>query len=301
MEFSNNSHLFGAFAALLSAFSWAISALLFAQISHSINALAINLVKGVVAIACLALLVMPIPVATISSQQWVYLGLSGILGIAIGDTLYFLTLKQLGARLTLLMSTLIPLVAAVGAVVIFSEKLSAMAVLGLGITLCSVFYVMWSRAERSNSDKNIPFGLILGVVFITTEASAILLTKAAVIELDSVLVTFLRQVIGVAGLTFWLLSTKQLTENVNQLFKEKKYYPRLLLASVIGGVVGTWLSIYALKVTHASVAVILNSTSPLFIIPLSIWVLREKVPKSSQIGAFIAVAGIIIYFLQLKG
>ena len=300
MEFSTAEHFIGASAAILSALCWAVSALLFAQISQSISAISLNLVKGLVAIVCLSLITFPIILSVITTNQWLFLALSGLLGIAIGDTLYFVTLRQLGARLTLLMSTLIPVVTASIAVFLFSENLGVTAALGLALTIGSVFYVMWSKAERTDKAKNIPFGLSLGMLFITTESSAILLTKAAVLEMDSVLVTFIRQVIGVAGLVFWMMATRTFVENTKPLtaLKTKKW--RLIGASIIGGVLGTWLSVYALKMTYASVAVVLNSVSPLFIIPLSMWILKEDVPRSSQIGAFIAVFGIVIYFLQIN-
>lgn len=299
MDPAGFNHLLGASAALLSALSWAISALIFAKLSHSISALSMNWFKGVVAITCLLVLVFPLNLMQISFYQWIFLLLSGLLGIAIGDTLYFHTLKHLGARLTLLLSTLIPLVTALGAIVIFNERLSLFAAIGLMITLCSVFAVLWSKAEKQNKQDKLSVGVVVGLVFVTTEASAILLTKAAVLELDSLLVTFIRQVVGVAGITLWLLATQQMRTTVSVIATQKSHIFSLITAAIIGGFIGTWLSVYALKATYASAAVILNSTSPLFVIPLTIWFMRESVPKSSIYGTFVALVGIIIYFVQI--
>ena len=74
---------------------------------------------------------------------------------------------------------------------------------------------------------------------------------------------------------------------------------RLLLASVIGAFLGTWLSVAALKYTHAAVAVTLNSTSPLFVLPLAMLMLKEQISWRAVSGAFVAITGVAVYFFSL--
>ena len=74
----------------------------------------------------------------------------------------------------------------------------------------------------------------------------------------------------------------------------------LLIAAVIGAFLGTWLSIIALKYTHAAVAATLNSTSPLFILPLAVLMLKERISSREILGALIAVSGVGIYFGSLS-
>ena len=243
MTIEGFDHILGALAALTSAFCWAVSALLFGRLSHALSAISINWFKGLVAMACLMALVVPLSISQISLPQWAYLVLSGLLGITLGDTLYFLTLRRLGSRLTLLLSNLIPLVTAAGAAWIFRESLNTPAILGLTITFVSVFYVLWSKAERHRSAGFHLRGVLLGIVFISTESSAILLTKAAVLELDSLVVTFLRQTVGVLGITFWLLSQNKLLASLRELRQQREKSVILLVAAVVGGFLGTWLSV----------------------------------------------------------
>ncbi|GAH50516.1 unnamed protein product, partial [marine sediment metagenome] len=60
---------------------------------------------------------------------------------------------------------------------------------------------------------------------------------------------------------------------------------------------GFWLSLLALKYIDASIASTLNSTTPLFILPMVAIILKEKVSIQAILGAAIAVGGIALIFM----
>ena len=59
-----------------------------------------NLFKGIVAIVCLGLLTIAFGVADVSDDAFFLLALSGLVGICLGDTLYFLTIKDASDNLS---------------------------------------------------------------------------------------------------------------------------------------------------------------------------------------------------------
>jgi len=296
---SSISHLLGALAALTSALLWAVAAVLFGQIGREMTAKAMNLAKGLVALFCLVIFIFPEPFVNLRQETFWVLALSGILGICIGDTLYLLSIQRLGARLTLLVGTLIPVVTAIAAVFLFQEFMGISAYLSLILTVLGVSYVLWSKAEKSHQKILWTSGLTVAGLFVLTESSGILLTKWAVIEMDSLEATFIRQVWGVVGLTIWGLLARELVSDFLPLKNNPFLLKKLILTSFIGAFLGTWLSVLALKLTYASVAVALNSTSPIFVLLISGLFLSEKIPRSSIIGAIVAVLGVILYFLQM--
>jgi len=299
MESSFN-HLLGAFAALGSAFLWAVAAILFGQVGQQLTARAMNLAKGLVALLCLVLFVLPNPFVDLSQASFWMLALSGLLGISLGDTLYLLCIQRLGARLTLLIGTLIPVVTAVIAVFAFQEFMGVSAYLSLMLTIVGVGFVLWNKTDKNKHEILWFSGLIVGGLFVLTESSGILLTKWAVFEVDSMHATFIRQVWGVVGLTVWGLLARDLISDFKPLKSNPALQKKLLLTSFIGAFLGTWLSVLALKLTYASVAVALNSVSPIFVLVLAIFMLKEKVPRSSIIGSVVAVFGVFLYFLQIQ-
>jgi len=57
---------------------------------------------------------------------------------------------------------------------------------------------------------------------------------------------------------------------------------------------GFWLSLVAIKYIDVSIANTLNSTEPLFVLPLAVIFLKEKVTLSAIVGTFITVIGIVL-------
>ena len=142
-------------------------------------------------------------------------------------------------------------------------------------------------------------GLIVAMIYVLAESGGILLTKMGLGYYDSLEATFIRQVWGVVGLTFWGLAAGNMLSGFHPLINRPKLAALFVVTSFIGAFLGTWLSILALDLTYTAVAVSLNSTSPLFVLPISYWFLKEKLTKSSVIGATIAVLGIVVYFSSL--
>ena len=69
---------------------------------------------------------------------------------------------------------------------------------------------------------------------------------------------------------------------------------RLVPAAFIGTFLGLWLMAVGIKHTESAVANALHSTTPLFTLPIALFVLREKVGKLAIAGSFVAVAGVFL-------
>ena len=130
-------------------------------------------------------------------------------------------------------------------------------------------------------------------------SSMIIFTKVGVRDIPALDATLIRTIWAVLGLFTWGLMSRSLVSWAQPL-RKPKIRNRLLVASVIGAFLGTWLSVVALKYTHAAVAVTLNSTSPLFVLPLAVFLLKEQISLRAVSGAFVATIGIAVYFFSLE-
>lgn len=126
----------------------------YAQLGQKIPPLALNLSKGVIAIAFIALTLI------VQGNYWFaqidavavgFLLLSGVLGIGLGDTFYFEALNNLGARRTLLLEALAPPLSALIALIFLQESLSAKAWAGIFLTVLGVAWVVSERVPGSDS------------------------------------------------------------------------------------------------------------------------------------------------------
>lgn len=289
-------HVVGGLAALGSAFLWALSAILFRRAGERVTALAMNFVKGLVAVACLALIVVPLGGLQADGRSMALLALSGLVGIALGDTLYFLALGRLGARRILLLSTLIPVATAFVAITVLGERLPPTAWVGVLLVLAAVSFVLWERAPASNGSRALRGGLVLGVVFVAAETFGIIATKLGIANVSALEGTLIRHLSATFAMGLWLGLMGEMRVQLAPL-RDARLLGLVAGAGLLGGFFGMWLAVTGLKYTHAAVAATLNATSPLFVLPLAAWMDKEPVTLSAIIAAVVAVAGLAIYFL----
>ena len=89
----------------------------------------------------------------LSSKQVINLGISGIIGLSLGDTFLFKAFQIVGARISMLIMSLAPAIAALVAYFILGESLSFVGVLGIFVTIFGVSVVVHTREENSLEKK----------------------------------------------------------------------------------------------------------------------------------------------------
>jgi len=290
-------HTWAAIFALTSALLWAFVTILFKKLGNDVFPLGMNLGKGIIASLFLGILLLFVDHKPISSHTFLFLGISGLLGITLGDTFYFESLIRLGPRLSLIITTLIPVVTVLLAIIILRESLFLTSWIGIFFTLYGVFLVLWERTPTGCHPKDWKLGIKYGVLAVLCCASGVIFSKMALGSISALKATFIRQIFGVIGLIFWGLIGFKLKVWLKPLFTDYALLKRLFFASFIGTFLGTWFCILALKYTDAAIATTLNATSPLFILPLAFFILKEKISFRAIIGSFIAVAGASLIFL----
>ncbi len=252
-----------------------------------------NLGKGVIGSLYLAVVFLVIGIEPISMQDFLFLGLSGILGITLGDTFFFMALMNLGPSLSSLMGTLLPVSVAFSAVIFLSEKPSFPAWAGIFLTVAGVAWVLKERSRGNELIKNKPLGVKYRLLSIFCMTAGVIFAKIGVSSVSAVQASFIRMAWGVAGLILWGIFNQELN---NWIMPFRK--PHLLKkVSVIVFIIvfgGFWLSLVALKYTDASFANTLGSTSPLFILPMAAIVLKEKISLKAGLGAVLAVGGVVL-------
>ena len=96
-----------------------------------------------------------------------YLGTSGVIGLAIGDSFLFRAYRQIGPRVAMLVMSMSPAVAAVLAFVVLDERPSILGMFGMGVTLTGIAIVV---NERRLGPAFARSGLASGVFFASLAA-----------------------------------------------------------------------------------------------------------------------------------
>ena len=123
--------------------------------------------------------------------------------------------------------------------------------------------------------KNKSSGIFFGMMSVFCTVIGIILAKDALRSTSAIQASFIRMVAGASGLFLWGLVRGKHQSSLRLLsdFKLLLKVSGIMFIATFGGF---FLSLYSLKQIEASVASCLNSTAPLFVIPLAAIFLREK-------------------------
>ncbi|MDV3352221.1 DMT family transporter [Leptolyngbyaceae cyanobacterium CCMR0082] len=289
----------GEIAALSAAGLWAFATLMFGRLGKQLSPLVLNLIKGSMAIGfiVLTLAVRQQLLASLPMGSVVLLLISGVVGIGLGDTAYFATVNTLGARQALLLEMLAPPMAALMSLVFLQEQLSALACLGMGLTLAGIIWVVSERSPQVQSTRSkaaITRGILLGIMAALGQSIGSVLSRAALADtaVDPLWSSLLRLSAGLVCIGGLLLWRRQ-----EQVFMRPS--GRLLGGVAIAAFFGTYLAIWlqqvALKYSPAGIAQSLLATSPIMVIPMAL-VIGERVTVRAVCGAIVALVGVWLLF-----
>jgi drug/metabolite transporter (DMT)-like permease len=299
----------GEIAALAAAATWAVGALLFAGIGKRVAPGAMNLGKCIAAsivlsLAYAALGPTPGPMAW-SHDAALLLAVSGVVGLAIGDTAYFGAIVSLGVPRAILLLSAAPVFAALGGVALLGEPMGGREALGIGLTLGGVVLVVTGRRpapvreREGESEARVRRGLLLGLVAALCQAGGSLLSRRAMqLGIDPLGAAAGRLVTGAVGLALLSSMAGHARPWLADLRRDRAWL-KVAGASLVGTVGGIWLAQIALvRCSSTGVAATLLATSPLFALPLAHFVGHERFTVRGGLGALVALAGVALLSLR---
>lgn len=301
----------GELAALATALCWTVSALAFTASAKRIGPLVLNLVRLLMALAFLsaygwAVRGLPMP-SDAGAHQWAWLGLSGLVGFALGDLCLFRALVLIGPRLTMLLMSLAPPIAAIVGWLWLGEAMSARGVAGMALTVAGVAWVVLERrpvvrgqgtgtageAVRSAS----PAGVLLGLGGAVGQALGLVLSKVGKAGYDAFAGTQIRILAAVAAFAV-LLTVLRVWPRFVAAFRHPGGMGYAAVGSLFGPALGVSLSLVAVEYARVGVAATIMAIVPVLIIPFVIVLHRERVSPRAVAGAAVAVGGVALLFLR---
>lgn len=285
----------GEIAALGAAFLWSLSTVVYGRFGKALSPLVLNLIKGIIAIAFIALtLVLQTNLKPeLTSTAVVWLLLSGAIGIGLGDTAYFAALNALGARRTLLMESLAPPLTALLALLFLQEQLSAIAWMGIFLTPLGVTWVISERVPASEGVHLQPWrGVMWALLAELAQASGAVISRGALANtvVDPLWSGLLRIVAGVGVLVVLVALRGPVGKQLAPL-RSPQLLPWITLAAFLGTYLAIWLQQVSLKYAPAGIAQALLATSPLFILPIAA-TMGDRVSWRAVLGVLVAIGGI---------
>jgi drug/metabolite transporter (DMT)-like permease len=292
-----SDHVLGALSGLVAALCWAIGSLLFERIGKvGASAGAMNL--GKTAASGLVLLLVSLAVRGrflppgVTGRELIMLAASAVVGLTIGDTAYFASLRAIGAARGVLLLSTAPLFAVLIELPIRGVP-PPRELAGVLLTLAGITLVIARPGPVAGPSpwRGVLFGLLAGLC----QAVGSLLSRTATQGVvDPLSASWMRLLVGALVLAGLGALSGQLVTWVRELGQGRTFV-RVAGASFIGTVLGLFLSQVALaRASSAGVATTMLATSPVFALPIAHFTGGERATPRAVSGVLLAVAGIAL-------
>ncbi len=293
----------GEIAALATSFFFAFTSLIFASAARLVGSQVTNRVRLIFALTYLIILNLilfhePLPFSA-ESSRWIWLGLSGIIGLSLGDSFYFQALISIGPRLGSLLLSLAPIFGSLIAWIFFHETLTLLQITGIAIALAGIGWVVMSHEEPPNTPhghtkRGVFFGMLAGL----GQATGLVLSKQGMFgEFSPFQANAIRMFVALL-LTWTLTFIQRKAGSTVATLREKPQAIRLLaLGALIGPVFGVSSSLLAVQHAEIGVASTLMALPPVILLPISYFVFKEKLGWQAVAGTVLAIAGVTVLFL----
>lgn len=293
----------GEVAGLATSFFFALTSLIFAATGRMVGSQVTNRIRLIFALLYLAVLNVvlfgePLPLST-EPSRWIWLSLSGVIGLSLGDAFYFQSLVSVGPRLGSLLLSLAPIFGSVIAWVFFGETLTPLQITGILLALSGIGWVVASHEEppgtpHGDTRRGVFFGVLAGL----GQATGLVLSKQGMFgEFSPFQANVIRILAG--AVVIWSLTFLQGSAGATlRSLREKPRALRLLaLGALVGPVLGVSSSLLAVQHTEIGVASTLMVLPPVILLPVSYFALREKLGWQAVAGTFLAILGVAVLFL----
>jgi drug/metabolite transporter (DMT)-like permease len=219
-------------------------------------------------------------------------------GFTIGDLCLFQAFVVVGARISMLMMTLVPLFTTALGFLVMHEMLTAQELAGMALTIAGVSSVVSERRRDANGRmERLPVGgILLGLGGAVGQALGLVLAKYGMGSYNPVAATQIRVLAGIIGFAVVFTVTGR-WPRVRAALGDRRAMASTGLGAFFGPFLGVSLSLVAIQYTEAGVAATLMGLTPVLIIPVSIFLYRERVAWPAALGAAVAVCGGALMFL----
>lgn len=278
------------------ALAWALAVLAFRRV-EGVSPAALNLFKNTLASGLLLVTMLAIGMPFDGQRgalDWGALALSGVLGLAVADTLFLAGLRRVDASIAAIADCAYAPTVLLLSIVTLGEPLGAGLLAGAPLVVLGLAIVGWE--PRGGSTKKVDRrGLALCIAGVVATAFAAVIAKPALDRSDLIEATTVRLAAGSVALLAWETAAGR-REAALALFTPHQAWRWAVPGALLGSYLAMILWLGGMKYGTASRAALLNQSAAVFVLLLSRFV-GEAVPPRRWVGAGVALLGVLAVLL----
>ena len=231
-------------------------------------------------------------------ERFFWLALSGVVGLVIGDIFLFQAFVLIGPRLSMLMMSLAPILAALQAWIFLGETLTGGQIFGIVLTVGGIAWVILEKKGNNENAREYGRGILFGLGGAIGQATGFVLAKPGVSgDFSPISANLIRMVAAVILLWLITLFQSKAKETLSTFFNDRKGMVATFGGAFAGPFLGVSLSLFALQRVEVGVASTLTALPPIFLLPISYFIFKERFGWGAVVGTLVAMAGVAALFL----
>ncbi len=280
--------MLGELLTILSAMIWALSSVFYKAGLKTMKPTTVNTIRPIVALFFLVGVIIITgdfkDISNLTTRDIIYIFLSTISGVVIGDLLYMFSLRTVGIARAYPISNTYPLFTILMARLFLGEIITFKLISGAILIIIAIFLI---------SEKDFELDIKKGVIFALGASffwgTSMIIMKLAMSTVNPIVFSTIRM--GIFAL-FLLLYTMRY-EKI-EFTKVNRSWIIVAIGGILDLGVGIPLFLEALKYIDASRAAPLNGTAPIFAIIFTILFTKEKVTSRIIFGVILSFLGVLI-------
>lgn len=286
----------GEFYALLCAVIWAVAVILLKRSGETVSPFALNLFRVGISSVLLVATVLASGQGLVRDaplRDVLILMASGIIAIAVADTLFHRCLNIVGAGVTAIVDCLYSPLVVLFAFLLIGERLNAWQLAGMVTVIAAVMIASGHPAPPGVPPRTLLKGALMGMVAMAAVALGVVIAKP-VLERQPVLwSTAVRQLGALAVMLPAALISPQRRRYLGT-FRPDASWRFSLPATILGSYLALMFWLAGMKYTQAGAAAILNQTSTIYVLVLASFFLHEPFTRRKLAASALAIAGILM-------
>jgi drug/metabolite transporter (DMT)-like permease len=305
----------GELLAIGASLCFVLSNVIFRKTEHQASPIFINFFRTLIGTVTFILFVLITNtfglIFQLSWQIWSWVIISFLFGQVIGDTSYFMAQKDLGTTKALAIATTFPIFTFILSMIFLDDLFDWDIIFSFVFIAIGVYLIGKSKnppksststqklaKNNVSSPKNskavmwaflASFGWATGLVIIDWATNEITLVLQ-VESMSSVIGNVIRFPFAMFSLGGMLL----INEGPRTFHKSKATWAWLLLGALIGSTIGVYFFTEAARVAGATFMSLIATANPLFALPLSYLINREKISRLGFLGIVVIILGVLI-------
>ena len=287
----------GEIYALACALLWALSSALLKSQTHKIHVVFLGALRTIPALLIYWGIVLFTgrvgELLNLPVRSWAYLAGSTLIGLVVGDSIYFQSMKLIGLSRAMPLSTTYPFFTMLLSLLFLDERFG-WTVIGGAVLIAGGGYLLAlhrgkERLVESQAVRRVnSVGVVLALCAALCWSISTVLLRVGLEKADTTLANVVR-------LSVLMVALFAMTLKLGKIERIKAYGARSLgivfLAGIVGTGLGTFTFLTAVQRAGAARTSILTATTPLFGVPFSL-LLKERPSSRTLVGTSLTMVGV---------